>query len=97
LAIGGYLPLEKAYSFEPIPDALSADERKRILGGQAQLWTEYMLDERHVEYMAFPRLTALAEALWTPKSERFFDDFKRRLLKHLIRLRGMDINFHNPS
>jgi hexosaminidase len=97
LAIGGYLPLEKAYSFEPIPDVLSTDERKFILGGQAQLWTEYMLDDRHVEYMAFPRLTALAEALWTPKSERSFDDFKRRLHKHLIRLRGLDVNFHNPS
>lgn len=95
LAIGGYLPLEKAYSFEPIPDSLSADEQMHILGGQAQLWTEYMPNERHVEYMAFPRLPALAEALWTPKSERSFDDFKPRLQNHLLRLRELDVNFHD--
>ncbi len=56
LAIGGYIPLEKAYGYDPIPEALSADEAKHILGTQAQLWTEYMPNPKHVEYMAYPRV-----------------------------------------
>ena len=55
LAIGGYIPLEKAYGYDPIPEALSPDEAKHILGTQAQLWTEYMPNPKQVEYMAYPR------------------------------------------
>jgi hexosaminidase len=97
LAIGGYLPLEKAYAFEPVPEGLSSDEAQRVLGGQGQLWTEYMPNENHVEYMAFPRLTALAEALWTPASERSFDDFQSRLPQHLKRLMKLGVNYYDPS
>jgi len=93
LAIGGFTPLDSAYAFEPVPPSLTAAEARYILGAQAQLWTEYMLDARHVEYMAFPRLTALAEALWSAKSRRNFEDFLQRLGPHLQRLDAMDVNY----
>jgi hexosaminidase len=94
LAIGGYLPLEKVYSFEPVPDSISMEEAAHILGAQGQLWTEYMPNEQHVEYMAFPRLTALSEVLWTPKEGRNYEVFKRRLQAHLLRLMNMEVNCH---
>jgi hexosaminidase len=93
LAIGGFLPLEKVYSFEPIPDGLSAEEAKHILGGQGNIWTEYIPSARKMQYMAFPRASALAEVLWTPKSARNWDDFSARLPFHLDRLTAMDVNF----
>jgi hexosaminidase len=77
--IGGYLPLEKVYAYEPLPGALNADETKYILGAQANVWTEYMANERKVEYMIFPRMSALSEVLWSPKEKRNWEDFKRRL------------------
>src|SRR6218665_1737060 len=70
LAIGGYLPLEKVYSFDPVPSELSVEEQKYILGGQANLWTEYLQTFRDVEYQAFPRLVAISEVLWTKKESR---------------------------
>lgn len=70
LAIGGYLPLDKVYAFDPIPNELTAEEQKFILGGQANLWTEYISDFAGVQYMMFPRLVAMAEVLWTEKSKR---------------------------
>ena len=70
LAIGGFLPLETVYLFEPIPADLSPEAARRVLGAQAQLWTEYMPTPKHVEYMAFPRLSALAEVVWTPARRR---------------------------
>jgi len=79
LTIGGYLPLETIYSYEPLPESLTADEQKYILGAQANVWSEYMSNPAKVEYMIFPRLTALSEVLWSPKAERNWDDFKNRL------------------
>jgi N-acetyl-beta-hexosaminidase len=64
-----------------------------MLGAQAQLWTEYMPDTRHVEYMAFPRLCALAEATWTPAPAKDYGDFVRRLATHLKRLSILDVNY----
>jgi hexosaminidase len=78
LAIGGYLPLSKVYEFEPVPDVLTEAQAGRILGGQANLWTEYVPDGRHAEYMALPRLAALAEAVWTPKERRDWPRFAAR-------------------
>ena len=69
-AIGGMLPLEKVYSFEPIPEELGPQDEGRVLGAQAQLWSEHLHDWRKVEYMAFPRLLALAEVVWSPKQRR---------------------------
>jgi len=64
LAIGGYLPLEKVYEFSPIPNALSEEKHQYILGGQANLWTEYISTFEQVEYMVYPRALAMSEKLW---------------------------------
>ncbi|MDX9811922.1 MAG: beta-N-acetylhexosaminidase [Bacteroidales bacterium] len=79
LSIGGYVPLEKVYSFDPVPDELSADEAKYILGFQGNLWTEYIADQGHLEYMAFPRAFAIAETGWSPMLKKDFEDFLARL------------------
>lgn len=79
LAIGGHTTVEKVYSFEPTPEVLSAQEAKHILGAQANVWTEYMKTPEHVEYMILPRMSALAEILWTPKEDQNWEDFKERL------------------
>lgn len=79
LAIGGYIPIEKVYGFEPVPTELSADEQKYIIGTQANLWTEYILDSKQVEYMILPRMAALAEVQWTEPSKKDFNTFLPRL------------------
>jgi hexosaminidase len=83
LSIGGYLPIDMVYRFEPVPDALSASEGKYILGTQGNLWTEYIPNFRQVEYMALPRMIALAEVAWSPKAGKDFADFSRRLVSHM--------------
>jgi hexosaminidase len=93
LAIGGFTPLEKVYSYEPIPAELSAKEAKHVLGSQAQMWTEYVPTSSHAEYMLFPRLCALCEVLWTPAKQMDYAGFSGRLLPHLERLRLKDVNF----
>jgi hexosaminidase len=82
LAIGGYLPLDKVYAFEPVPDGLSATEAKHILGAQGNLWTEYVSTLVQEERMIFPRACALAEVVWSPKSSRNYDEFVTRLNSH---------------
>jgi hexosaminidase len=85
LSIGGHVALEKVYSFNPTPEGLTSAEAAHILGGQANLWREYIKTESHVEYMLLPRLAAMAEAVWTPGDEKKYDDFMSRLsgiLKH---------------
>jgi hexosaminidase len=96
LAIGGFLPLDTVYAYEPVPADLEPEFVKHILGAQAQLWTEYMPNPRHVEYMAFPRLSALAEVVWTPREQRDFADFSRRLDRHLQRMDILDVNYRRP-
>jgi len=93
LAIGGFLPLERVYGWEPMPAALEPEFQKHILGLQGQLWTEYLPDPKAVEYMAFPRISALAEAGWTPGDRRNFDDFRSRLIVELDRLGIQDVNY----
>ena len=93
LAFGGFLPLDTAYAFEPVPDGLSPEEARHVLGAQAQHWTEYMRTPRQVEYMAFPRLAALAEVVWTPRARRDFSDFRSRLERaHMHRLAALGVN-----
>ncbi len=92
-AIGGFLPLEKVYSFDPVPPGLSADEAKMILGAQANLWTEYISDPTHANYMTFPRLTALSELCWTSPGLKNFDDFSSRLGRELERYDVMGLNY----
>jgi hexosaminidase len=79
LVIGGYLPLEKVYQYEPVPPELSVSDGRYILGAQANIWTEYMTNESKIEYMIFPRVDALSEVLWSPKSAKNWLDFKKRL------------------
>ncbi|MEP7170487.1 MAG: beta-N-acetylhexosaminidase, partial [Bacteroidota bacterium] len=82
LAIGGYTPIDKVYSYDPVPKELNMEEKNYILGGQGNVWTEYIPDFSQVEYMIFPRLCALAEVLWSPCNEkRNYTEFLQRLLK----------------
>jgi hexosaminidase len=93
LAIGGYVPLELVYTYEPIPEELPAEYAKHVLGAQGQLWTEYMPTPKQVEYMAFPRLIALAEVTWTPRESKDYQEFLERLSTHLKRLGILDVNY----
>lgn len=79
-AIGGYLPLELVYSFDPAPDSLSVDVKEHIKGVEATLFTEYIATDDHAEYMLYPRLLALAEVAWTPQSLKEYDNFYTRAL-----------------
>ena len=92
LAFGGYTTLQKVYSYEPIPAELKPEEHKYILGAQGNVWTEYILTPEHVEYMAVPRMLALAEVLWTPKEKRNEGDFIHRLEKEFTRLEAIGVN-----
>ena len=76
---GGYIPVDKVYSLDPAPDSLSVAAKAHILGVQANLWTEYIVNEEMLEYQALPRMTALAEVQWTQPQRKDFDDFKQRL------------------
>lgn len=80
-AIGGFSPVEKVYSYEPLPDTLSAEAKNRIKGVQANLWTEYIPFTTQAEYMVLPRMAALAEVQWTPVAKKNFDDFSKRALR----------------
>ena len=91
-AIGGYLPLKQVYAFDPIPTNLPAQFEYHILGGQANVWTEYIPNFKQVEYMVFPRLSAMAEVDWSPKSSRNWDDFWRRVTVDCQRLDQLGVN-----
>ncbi len=93
LAIGGYTPIKRVYGYDPVPaDSLSVSERKHIIGVQANTWAEYIPTEKHMEYMMFPRMLALAEIAWTPQEIRNWEDFKPRVNAHIPVLQQMGIN-----
>jgi hexosaminidase len=96
-AIGGFLPLARVYQFDPIPENLAPDSQARILGGQANLWTECVPNLRHAQYMLLPRLEALAEAVWSPKSTREWDDFRQRAVQNEKRLDALGANYRPLS
>ena len=96
-AIGGYLPLHQVYSFEPLPVKLPPQFQQHILGAQANVWTEYMPSFKHVQYMVFPRLCALAEVDWSPKESRNWDDFARRVRTDCLRLDQLGVNHRGLS
>ena len=81
LAIGGYLPLETVYSYEPMPKELTADEARHIIGVQANIWTEYMPTFKQMQYMALPRLAALSEVQWSQPALKDYTSFTNRLTK----------------
>lgn len=93
LAIGGYLPLEKVYGYNPLPAALKPEEQQYIMGVQANLWTEYIGDFRKVEYMALPRMAALAEVAWSQQQARNYERFVSRLTTHLLVHDRMGTNY----
>jgi hexosaminidase len=93
LAIGGFVPLWKTYSYDPLPKALTADEHKYILGVQGNIWTEYIPDFNHVEYMAYPRGAAIAETGWSPAARKNYPDFKNRMINLFKRYDGMGWNY----
>jgi hexosaminidase len=95
LAIGGFLPLEKVYGFNPIPEELTTEESKYVLGAQGNIWTEYIPTEKHLEYMAFPRMLALSEVVWSQPEHKNYKDFVSRLENFHQRLDALDINYAN--
>jgi hexosaminidase len=97
LAIGGFNPIDSVYAYDPVPAELEPQFVKHILGAQGQLWSEYIPDPKHMEYMAFPRVSALAEGVWTPKDRKDYADFSARLAVHLKRLEILDVNFRRPA
>jgi hexosaminidase len=94
LAIGGMSPTDRVYAYEPIPVAMKPEHRAHVLGSQGQLWTEYMADMSSVEYMAFPRICALAEVLWLDAEKKNYADFLTRLHHHRERLAVLGVNAH---
>lgn len=93
LAFGGNNTLEKVYSYHPIPEELKEEEKKYILGVQANLWAEYILDFKHVEYMLFPRLMALSEIAWGTSNPDNYAEFESRVIRHFKLLDEKKINY----
>jgi hexosaminidase len=93
LAIGGYTPVEKVYDYNPIPAGLTDSLAHYIMGAQGNVWTEYIKDEKQVEYMALPRMCALAEAVWTPLKEKSCPNFMLRLKNHFELLNRFNVNY----
>lgn len=81
MCIGGYLPVERVYEFQPLPEKLTPEQQQHIIGVQANIWTEYIASFRHVQYMALPRMEALTEIQWNNPQERDFEAFVERCKK----------------
>lgn len=96
LAIGGYLPIERVYSYEPIPASLTSEEQKYIIGVQANHWAEYIPTYSQLQYMALPRWAALAEVQWTNPEKKNYEDFLSRLprLINIYALEGYNYATH---
>ena len=97
LTIGGFLPLDKVYNYEPVPKELNDSEAHYILGAQANVWTEYMAKPQKVEYMIFPRMSALSEVLWSPKESRDFGRFTSELTDMYKRYKFWRADYFNAS
>jgi len=96
-AIGGYLPLSKVYSFEPIPEKLAPQDVPHILGAQGNLWTEYIPNFRQAQYMIFPRLCALSEVTWSPAASRNWQSFTQRLQTQCQRFDQAGVNYRKGT
>ncbi|PKP17238.1 MAG: hypothetical protein CVU06_13370 [Bacteroidetes bacterium HGW-Bacteroidetes-22] len=97
LAIGGFVTLKKVYSFEPVPPVLNEMESRHILGAQGNVWTEFIATPEHAEYMAIPRMIALAEVNWTEKENRDYNDFIRRMDHQFAILDQLKVNYGKQS
>lgn len=93
LSYAHYLPIKKVYLFDPASDSLDEEVRVHIIGGQANLWGEYITSPEIAEYMMLPRLAAMAEVLWTPQKIRDWDNFTTRLIPLFQRYENMDISY----
>ena len=91
-AIGGYLPLKKVYSYDPIPETFTPEQAKLMYGVQANLWAEYIPTPEHLEYMIYPRILALAEVAWSAVANKNYEDFHGRALKAVDELRAKGYN-----
>ncbi len=92
-AIGGFVPLDKVYGYEPVPSVLNDTEAKHILGVQGNIWGEYIATTSYMEYMAWPRGCALAELAWSPKEARNWSSFQLRLKDNLSRFDAEKMNY----
>ena len=97
LAIGGLIPLEKVYSYEPIPEGLDINQATKILGAQGNVWTEYIKTPEMVEYMSVPRMTALSEIVWSKRKKRDFSEFRKRLNFYKYFLDKKKINYRSKD
>ncbi len=93
IAIGGNLPLSKCYSFEPDLPELTPEETKYVVGIQANVWTEYISNIKYAEYMTYPRALALSEIAWSPKQEKNYEAFKKRVTGHMPAMDALKINY----
>ncbi|MEG1635685.1 MAG: family 20 glycosylhydrolase, partial [Rikenellaceae bacterium] len=96
MAIGGYLPLEKTYSFNPTPKDIAEDKAHRVIGVQGNVWAEYLYEPSAKEYMAYPRMLAVAETGWSPNDKKDLADFSRRLNNAYVRMDAYGVNYHIP-
>ncbi len=96
-SIGGNLPLERVYAFEPVPSVLTPEQATHILGAQGNVWTEYIATTDRVEFMVFPRMLAMAEVTWSPASARDWERFIARLPAALAALDRLGVNYRVPS
>ena len=97
LAIGGLIPLEKVYSYEPIPEGLDINQATKILGAQGNVWTEYIKTPEMVEYMSVPRMTALSEIVWSKRKKRDFSEFRKRLNFYKYFLDKKQVNYRSKD
>ena len=97
LAIGGLIPLEKVYSYEPIPEGLDINQATKILGAQGNVWTEYIKTPGMVEYMSVPRMTALSEIVWSKRKKRDFSEFRKRLNFYKYFLDKKKVNYRSKD
>ncbi|SHJ77229.1 hexosaminidase [Arenibacter nanhaiticus] len=93
MAWGGYLPLSKVYEFDPVVEGMTPEQAKHVLGGQANMWTEFMPDNAQAQYMTYPRLAAMAEAVWSTKANKDWVDFSQRVVSLFDRYDIMGINY----
>lgn len=96
-ANGRYVSLEKSYSYNPVPSSLSEKESSYIIGVQGNLWTEYIPDTHHAEYMLYPRILALAEVAWSDPKRKSLTDFHHRLQHAFTFLRQQGVNYFDPD
>ena len=97
IAFGGYVPLNQVYAFDPVVDSMSTEQKKHILGSQGNLWSEFITDEKQSEYMLYPRLAALSEALWTPKDKKDWQGFAKKVPNLFKRLDALGINYSRSA